>query len=172
MRAWQDEVPNAEIAFRGPASVVALFRAAVAAWQKPATPDWCGLVRLLEHVKAEWTRAPSHRDPVFARDGWRCAVPACSSRRSLHDHHIVFRSQGGDNARDNRVTVCAWHHLRAIHAGRLRAWGRAPDDVHWELGVRAEGPPLARFPDDRVEASATESPSSAAPDSGGVSRAA
>ena len=151
MRAWQDEVPSAEIAFRGPASVVAFFRATVAAWRTPATPEWCGVVGLLVHVTTEWQRAARHPDPVFARDGWRCAVPACSSRRNLHDHHIVFRSRGGDNTRDNRVTVCAWHHLRGIHAGRLRASGHAPDDVHWELGVRADGAPLARFRGDRYE---------------------
>jgi hypothetical protein len=143
MRAWQDEHPSAEIRFRGPASVVALFRSALAAWRAPFTPEWIGLVGLLAHVKTEWERLPRHRDPVFARDGWRCAVPACSSRRNLHDHHIVFRSRGGDHARDNRVTLCAWHHLRGIHAGRVRAWGRAPDAVHWELGTRCDGPPLA-----------------------------
>jgi len=78
---------------------------------------------------------PRHRDPVFARDRWRCAVSACSSRKQLHDHHIVFRSRGEDNARDNRITVCAWHHLR-IHAGIVRATGEAPADITWELGVR------------------------------------
>jgi hypothetical protein len=170
MRAWRDEAASAEIAFCGPASAVALFRAAVAVWRSPATPEWCGLVRLLEHVKAEWGRAPRHHDPVFARDGWRCAVPACSSRRNLHDHHIVFRSQGGDNARNNRVTVCAWHHLRGIHAGRLRAWGRAPDAVQWELGVRAGGPPLARFSGDRYVVGSTDA--SASPETRGVNRAA
>jgi hypothetical protein len=70
------------------------------------------------------------------------AVPACSSRRNLHDHHIVFRSRGGDNGRDNRVAVCAWHHLRGLHGGSVRATGRAPDEIRWQLGARAGGPPL------------------------------
>jgi len=26
-------------------------------------------------------------------------------------HHLFFRSRGGGNARTNRITVCAWHHL-------------------------------------------------------------
>ncbi len=60
--------------------------------------------------------------PSFERDGWQCQVPACSGRRHLHDHHIHFRSRGGDNRRTNRITVCAWHHLRAIHAGYVRGW--------------------------------------------------
>jgi len=48
----------------------------------------------------------------------------------------VFRSRGGRNARDNRVTVCAWHHLRGIHAGRIRASGEAPGAITWEIGLR------------------------------------
>ncbi|TMA79815.1 MAG: hypothetical protein E6J72_10165 [Deltaproteobacteria bacterium] len=80
---------------------------------------------------------------LFGRDGWRCAVPACSARRKLHDHHIVFRSRGGDNARTNRVALCAAHHQHGLHGGgSIRAWGHAPDGIHWELGTRQEGPPL------------------------------
>ncbi len=45
----------------------------------------------------------------------------------------------------NRITVCAWHHLRGIHQGRVRAWGTAPDDVTWELGVRPGCAPLLRL---------------------------
>ncbi len=61
------------------------------------------------------------------------------------DHHLLFRSRGGGNARANRITVCAWHHLRGIHQGRVRAWGTAPDDVTWELGVRPGCAPLLRL---------------------------
>jgi hypothetical protein len=142
MRAPLEEELTAEITFRGPASVVALLRSAIAASHPPLTPAWTGLAQLLAHVKTEWERLPRHRDPVFARDGWRCAVPACSARRSLHDHHVLFRSRGGDNARDNRVTVCAAHHLHGIHAGWVRASGVAPAAISWELGVRSDGPPM------------------------------
>ncbi|HLY38084.1 MAG TPA: HNH endonuclease signature motif containing protein [Candidatus Binatia bacterium] len=146
-RDW--EYPDADIVFRAPASVVSLFRTAILTFAAPFDGLWHGLERLLRHVKGEWENQPRHRDPIFARDGWRCAVPACSSRRNLHDHHILFRSRGGDNARDNRVTVCAWHHLRGIHGGRVRAWGEAPDGITWELGVRLGGRPLLRFQADR-----------------------
>ena len=97
------------------------------------------------HVISEWESQPRHRDPVFARDGWRCTVPACSGRRNLHDHHVLFRSRGGGNARDNRVTVCAWHHLRGIHAGVVERGAPRRDGLTWELGVRAGGRPLLRL---------------------------
>jgi hypothetical protein len=107
----------------GPAAVVALLRAAIAAFAKPSDVPWQGLERLLRHVTAEWDARPRHRDPIFERDGWRCVVPACTSRRNLHDHHLLFRSRGGGNARDNRITVCVWHHLHGLDGGRVRAWG-------------------------------------------------
>jgi hypothetical protein len=76
-------------------------------------------------------------------------VPACSSRRNLHDHHITFRSRGGDNARANRTTVCAAHHLHGLHAGTITASGAAPHAIEWRLGVRPVAPPLLRYLGDR-----------------------
>lgn len=142
-------VLDCEIAFSAPASVVALLRAAISGFAGPADPSWKGLERLLDHVIGEWESQPRHRDPVFAREGWRCAVPACSSRRNLHDHHILFRSRGGDNGRENRVAVCAWHHLRGLHSGVIRARGEAPDGITWEIGSRSGGGPLLRLEGER-----------------------
>src|SRR5207247_1682052 len=133
---------DADITFFAPASVAILLRSAIASFTLPTEPAWQGLERLLDHVHHEWSTQPRHRDPIFARDGWRCAVPACTSRRNLHDHHLLFRSRGGGNARDNRITVCAWHHLRGIHQGRVRAWGTAPDAITWQLGCRPGQPAL------------------------------
>ena len=126
---------DAEVAFTAPDSVAALLRVAISAFAGDSAASWRGLERLLDHVIREWTSQPGHRDPIFARDGWRCAVPGCSSRRNLHDHHVRFRSRGGDNARDNRVATCAWHHLRGLHTGLVRATGNAPDVIHWQLGT-------------------------------------
>jgi hypothetical protein len=146
MRALEECPPvDAQIVFFAPASLAVLLREAITAFARPPEPSWRGFERLLEHAEAEWREQPRHRDPVFARDAWRCAVPACTSRRNLHDHHLLFRSRGGGNGRENRITVCAWHHLRGIHQGRVRAWGTAPDDVTWELGVRPDGAPLLRL---------------------------
>jgi hypothetical protein len=143
------EICDGEIRFTGPASVVALLRDVLDAFGDLYEPRWRALERVLRHVIRYWETLPRHPDPVFARDGWRCTVPACSSRRNLHDHHITFRSRGGDNARDNRTTVCAAHHLHGIHTGTIRAEGRAPHAIEWQLGVRPGKPPLLRFIGDR-----------------------
>jgi hypothetical protein len=122
------------------------------AFALPGAPRWVAFERLLRHVIAHWEATPRHRDPIFARDGWRCAVPACSARRNLHDHHLIHRGRGGGNERTNRVAVCAAHHLHGLHRGVIRAWGSAPDDVHWELGVRHMAPPLLTCVGDRIRA--------------------
>jgi hypothetical protein len=103
---------------------------------------------LLDCALLAWTlRDPGARrpDPVLERDAWLCLVPGCSSRASLHDHHVLFRSAGGSDAAENRVTLCAFHHQRCLHAGLLRVTGRAPDELVFELGLRSDGPPLARY---------------------------
>jgi len=144
------EVRDSEVRFTGPVSVVALFRDALDAYDRPGEPRSAALERLLARVSADWLAEPRHRDPVFARDGWRCTVPGCSGRRNLHDHHLQFRSRGGGNERANRVTVCAAHHLQGVHTGAIRAWGRAPRALHWELGVRAGRAPFLAYVGDRL----------------------
>jgi hypothetical protein len=130
--------------------VVALMRETLDAFAEPGASRWSALERVLLNVIAYWEATPRHRDPIFARDGWRCAVPGCSSRRNLHDHHLRYRSRGGGNEHDNRVAVCAAHHLHGIHEGVLRAWGSAPREVHWQLGVRSSAPPLLAYVGDRL----------------------
>ncbi|MBI3768651.1 MAG: HNH endonuclease [Deltaproteobacteria bacterium] len=151
MRArFDDETPDVVISVRAPASVAALFETAIAAFTRAGKPRWRGFERLLAHVRAEWNAQPRHRDPIFARDSWRCAVPACSSRRNLHDHHVMFRSRGGGNQRDNRIAICAAHHQHGLHGGGyVRAWGEAPDGIHWELGIRQHASPLLTLIGDR-----------------------
>ena len=138
------------LTFRVPLAVAALVETTLWLVARDAEPQWRTFERVVALAILEWSSQPRHRDPVFERDGWRCAVPACSSRRNLHDHHVVFRSHGGDNARDNRVTVCASHHLHGIHEGRIRAYGRAPDEVTWEMGCRRGETPLMRLRGDWV----------------------
>ncbi len=121
----------------GPVSVIAFFHDVLRSYSDadgPWEPAWKPLERMLLHVKAHWSGVPSHRNPIHERDGWRCRVPACSSRRNLQEHHVLFRSRGGGNERGNRISICAWHHLRGIHAGRVRAHGDAETGIHWQLG--------------------------------------
>src|SRR5262249_47112680 len=82
-------VCDADARFVAPASVVALFRSALHAFAPYGEPRWRAFERLLAAVVAEWERQPRHRDPVFARDGWRCTVPGCSARGPLQDHHLL-----------------------------------------------------------------------------------
>lgn len=49
---------------------------------------------------------------VMSRDKQRCRC--CSSRQNLHCHHIKFRSQGGDDAEWNLITMCLTCH-EALH---------------------------------------------------------
>ncbi len=78
---------------------------------------------MLDCALLTWTlRDPRVRppEPVLERDGYRCAVPGCTSRRNLHRHHICFRSAGGGDLAANLITLCAFHHQRGLHAGLLR----------------------------------------------------
>lgn len=140
---------DAEISFDGPATVVGLLWAVIRSCTPRGEPVWRGLEHLLEQVTAQWAAEPRARDPIFARDGWRCAVPACTARASLQDHHVVYRSRGGSNHWDNRVAICAAHHLQGIHRMRLKVTGQAPDDLTWEIGWRRGRPPLLRTHGDR-----------------------
>jgi hypothetical protein len=103
---------------------------------------------MLECALLAWTlRDPPARrpKPVVECDGYRCAVPGCTSRRNLHDHHLRFRSAGGSDAPGNRVALCAFHHQRCLHVGFMRIRGRAPDGLVFEFGLRPGASPLARY---------------------------
>jgi hypothetical protein len=82
---------------------------------------------------------------VIERDGYRCAVPGCTSCHNLHDHHVQFRSQGGSDELDDRITLCAFHHQHCLHAGLLRVAGTAPNGLVFEIALRAGGSPLLRY---------------------------
>jgi hypothetical protein len=121
--------------FVGPASVIALARDVLAGCSAPYEVPWRAFERMLLHAKQTWGSVARHPNPIHERDGWRCRVPACSSRRNLQEHHVIFRSRGGGNERANRVSICAWHHLRGIHTGVVLAAGDANRRIRWELGV-------------------------------------
>jgi hypothetical protein len=144
----------AEFFFRAPRDVARIFRAVLATVQRRieraenrGSSQSEALELMFEHVFEVWGRwrPVPKKYRVFDRDGWRCAVPGCSGYRELHDHHIVFRSAGGSDALENRVTLCAWHHLRGVHAGVVGVRGKAPEGLRFSLGLRETGPPLAVY---------------------------
>jgi hypothetical protein len=151
--------------FNAPRDVARLFRATLCTVRRflerrtgrlPTEGE--AMEAMLDHVFAVWDpddreRPRAHR--VFERDGWRCTAPACSSYRNLHDHHVTFRSAGGSNALDNRTTLCAWHHLRGVHAGIVGCRGRAPGELRFELGRRRRKRPLLAYRSGDVLAQAT-----------------
>lgn len=152
--AWEDgpreSLAGANLQFEVPVSVARLAEEALQAVRRGWEPRWRTFERMVALAVLEWTSLPSHRDPVFARDGWRCSVPGCTSRRELHDHHLRFLSRLGSNHLDNRTTVCAAHHLHGLHGDvRVRATGAAPSAVLWELGCRPGREPLMRLLGDR-----------------------
>ena len=125
LRRLQEQV-RPELDFWAPPDVARLFLAMVARM---------GLEGLLDHAIGTWLGLAEPGHEVFERDGWRCTVPACTARRNLHRHHIVFRSHEGPDAAWNLTTLCAWHHQRGVHGGWVRIRGRAPDALVFELGV-------------------------------------
>jgi hypothetical protein len=141
--------------FAAPRDVARLFRAVACSVRRAlerrvgrAVTEGDAVEWMFDHAFETWgANDPrvrrEHR--VFERDGWRCTVPGCSSYRNLHDHHVVFRSAGGSDDPANRTTLCAFHHLRGVHAGRVRCLGEAPAGLRFELGLRAGRLPLLRY---------------------------
>jgi hypothetical protein len=107
------------------------------------------LEAMVDHVLSVWgldgDAKAAARHKVFARDGWRCTAPGCTSMQNLHSHHIRFRSAEGSDDMANRITLCAFHHLRGVHAGLLWCAGRAPDGLRWEMGIRPGVRPLLSY---------------------------
>jgi hypothetical protein len=141
-RPRQAAEETCSVRFFGPADVVELFRAVLCTVRRRMERDMGtlptegqALGAMLDHALSSWGALDGNvaaRHRVFDRDGWRCAVPGCTSMQNLHDHHIRFRSAGGSDAPENRVTLCAFHHRGActrrgcvVWAGISRSHGRA-----------------------------------------------
>jgi len=102
------------------------------------------LARVADHFVDVWSvnlekpTGTKARRTVLGRHGGLCGVPGCrvpSSRaEAQHEHHITYRSRGGGNEIENRVALCAAHHLRGVHAGYLAVEGRAGENLVWRFG--------------------------------------
>jgi hypothetical protein len=89
LRKLQEQVWP-EIDFWAAPDVARLFLAMVAS---------VGLDRMLDHAIGTWLALAQPGHEVFERDRWWCTAPACSARRNLHRHHIVYRPTGGPTSR-------------------------------------------------------------------------
>jgi hypothetical protein len=70
----------------------------------------------------------------------------CTVQRRLERATGRLPTKG--EALDNRVTLCAFHHLRGVHAGIIRCTGKAPHRLRITLGVRPDQPdrpPIATY---------------------------
>ena len=122
-----------------PADVGRLFRACLGSLARRLnTGPGAALGAMFDHCLDTWHCPTPREHRVFARDGFRCTVPGCTSQRNLHAHHVLFRSAGGGDDLANLVTLCAAHHQRGVHAGLIRIAGRAPDRLVFAM-------PLGRF---------------------------
>jgi hypothetical protein len=162
---WQTCAPlsvseeGVRLTLTAPKDVARLFRAVLCSLRRALEretgqlpSEGQALEAMLDHALLSWgaddprlLKRIRKKYRVFERDGWRCTVPGCSSRKNLHAHHIVFRSAGGSDAPENQTTLCAFHHQRGVHAGRVRVEGSAPGGLRYELGLRPGLPPLERY---------------------------
>lgn len=60
----------------------------------------------------EWR---SMTEKIYRMDGGRCGYFGCTSEPS-EAHHIIFRSQGGEDTPDNLISLCRKHH-EMVHNG-------------------------------------------------------
>jgi len=153
--------PQTRIRFWAPHEVASLWHEALALCRTgagaPLTDAEC-VDAILDAFFATWSvRADAawrRRYGIFERDGWRCRVPGCTSRRNLHVHHVTFRSHGGSDDDANLAVLCAVHHLQGIHRGRLRCHALPDGLLAWEFAPDPETGPLVAYVEDVLWAAA------------------
>lgn len=152
-----ERLPWRRISFWCPLPVASLWESALRSCRAAAghhLEDWECFLLLVRSLRETWENQEDphwrRRYRIFERDGWRCKAPGCSSRSGLNEHHVIFRSQQGEDDAENLVTLCIGHHQEGVHDRHIRCFGKAPDGLWWDLGVRPGGEPLARYFGDRM----------------------
>ena len=98
---------------------------------------------LITHLPS-WLEASDDQDPIAVRARFTCQVPGCD-RLGGAGHHLWLLSQLGPDEPWNIEFLCFDHHIPGVHGGRLRIYGRAPNGLVVELGLRPDGTPLERW---------------------------
>jgi hypothetical protein len=150
-----DTEPRTRIRFWAPHEVALLWHEALVLCRvsagRPLGDAEC-VDAILDAFFATWgVRADAawrRKYRIFERDGWRCRVPGCTSRRNLQVHHVIFRSHGGSDDDANLVVLCAAHHLQCIHRGWLRCHALPHGLLAWELAPDPERGSLVAYVED------------------------
>ncbi len=78
--------------------------------------------------------AQKHRSTVMQavdrRDEGQCRICRCQTLefhlpRQPHHHHIIYRSQGGQDTVENVILLCASCHDQVHRSGKLRLFGQS-----------------------------------------------
>ena len=130
--------------------LAAVIRTVRALAGTPVAPGTC-LAVVAQQFLEVWNptvKAQSRAQKVRERDEGHCMVPGCS-HAATQSHHVQYRSRGGGDEAENLVALCAFHHLRCIHGGWLRVWGKAPDALVWQRNGAGETRTLTKSGDSR-----------------------
>jgi hypothetical protein len=108
------------------------------------------LVHFIYALDTPAARDTQRRHAIIARDRFRCSCPGCTSRASLHDHHLQLKARGVCNESWNRTTLCAGHHQPGVHRGVVVIGGWAPHHLYTRLGIDPRtGRALASYHNER-----------------------
>ena len=67
-----------------------------------------------KRIKLSWSKYQELIMDVLERDNYKCQNPDCPKKWSLDNpHHIIFKSQGGDDTAENLITLCLGCHSAA-----------------------------------------------------------
>jgi hypothetical protein len=80
-------------------------------------------------------KALGGRHPIHERGAYACGFPGCW-RRACDMDHMKAKSQGGSDDPSNLHLLCGMHHQIAKHLGLAKVWGKAPDDIWFQIGKR------------------------------------
>lgn len=93
------------------------------------TPGYCAQIKYIPEEGIRDRQVPTQlRNQVLDRDGNTCV--RCGSGENLEAHHIVPRSDGGDDELDNMATLCSDCH-NSVHNSRCLPYEDVPSFWNW-----------------------------------------